>query len=60
MIARCHAQIFVDVVIYIGAYHLLSLSTYSKRMRLLTRFYGNISQNTAGQFDLPPESALTV
>ena len=45
MIARCHARIFVGVVMYIiGAYHLLStyyLSTYCyKRMRLLTRLYG--------------------
>ena len=38
-IARGHAQVFVGVVTYIGAYY---LSTYSyKRMRLLTRFYGN-------------------
>ena len=43
VIARCHAQIFVGMVTYIGAYHLLSayyLSTYYyKHMHLLTRFY---------------------
>ena len=43
VIARCHAQIFVGVVMYIGAYYLLSayyLFTYCyKCMRLLTRFY---------------------
>ena len=44
MITRCHAQIFVGVGTYIGAYHLLStyyISTYCyKYMHLLTRFYG--------------------
>ena len=44
VIAHCHSQIFVGVVTYISAYHLLSacyLSTYHyKRMHLLTRFYG--------------------
>ena len=46
VIARCHTQIFVGVVTYIGAYRLLSayyLSTYCyKRIRLLTRFYGMV------------------
>ena len=50
VIARCHAQIFVGVATYIGAYHLLSayyLSTYCyKCMHLLIRFYSmHLNQN---------------
>ena len=45
-ITRGHAQIFVGVVTYIGAYNLLGtyyLSTYCyKRMCSLTRLYGNM------------------
>ena len=44
VIARCHTQIFVSVVTYVSAHHLLSryyLSTYSyKCMSLITRFCG--------------------
>ena len=50
MIARCHAQIYVGVVTYIGVYQLLSAyypSTYCyKRMRLLARYY-SISDSDA-------------